>query len=88
MYEEVESEENDMSPIVYVPPKKHECEPPEADEAGPSYYGGLYPDGTIWACDDCGSLWELEHEHYGTSLYGDGEGQYATIKLIWNTLDD
>lgn len=70
-----------MSPIVYVPPKKHECDLPSA---GKEYY----PEGTIWKCDDCGTRWELEHEHYGTSVYGDTEGKYRTIKFIWNRMGD
>lgn len=77
-----------MSPIAYIPPGKHECEPPEATEAGPSYYGGLYPEGTIWKCDDCGSRWEMEHEYYASKLYGDTEGRYRTVETYWNRLGD
>lgn len=77
-----------MSPIVYVPPKKHECRPPE-DVVWESATGEpRYPEGTIWECDDCGSQWEMEHEYYGSRLPGDTEGRYSTVKSIWNRLDD
>ena len=91
MYEEVEREENDMSPIVYVPqgfPKKHECKPPEQGKRYLRDSKMLYPEGTIWKCDDCGTRWELEHEHYGTSVYGDTEGMYSTVEVIWNKIDE
>ena len=63
MYEEVESEENDMSPIVYVPPKKHECEPPRDWETVdfPNGEDEWYPRGTIWECEKCDRRWELEY---------------------------
>ena len=77
-----------MSPIVYMPPVPHECEPPGAGEDYYQESKRLYPEGTIWKCDDCGARWEVEHEHYGTSVYGDTEGKYRTIKFIWNRMGD
>ena len=51
-----------MSPIVYVPPKKHECEPPRQNDLTPHDSGeGWYPKGTVWECDKCSSRWKLEY---------------------------
>lgn len=88
MYEGVESEENNMSPIVYMPPKKHDCKPPEDVGLQKATLGPKYPAGTIWKCDDCGSRWEMEHEYYASKLYGDTEGRYRTVEMYWNRLDD
>lgn len=51
-----------MSPIVYVPLKKHECEPPKKGDVYSSGYEGVYPEGTIWECDECARRWELRYE--------------------------
>ena len=63
MYEEDESEENDMSPIVYVPPKKHECDPPRDWETVdfPNGEDEWYPEGTLWECEECALRWELRY---------------------------
>ena len=46
-----------MSPIVYVP---HDCKPPRQGESvAPRRVGGWYPEGTIWKCVYCGSMWML-----------------------------
>lgn len=37
-----------MSPIIYIP---HNCETPK-DEL---------PKGTLWQCDACDKVWELDH---------------------------
>lgn len=77
-----------MSPIVYVPPNKHECETP--DEVGwqMDTMRPKYPAGTIWKCDYCGDRWEMMHEYRRSPLCGDPEGRYRTVKMYWNRLDD
>ena len=77
-----------MSPIVYMPPRPHDCEPPEAVGWRGATGKPKYPEGTIWECDVCCSDWELEYEYYGSSIYGDFEGKYRTAEVIWNRLDD
>ena len=37
-----------MSPIIYTP---HDCEKPKGD----------LPKGTLWQCDICDKVWELEY---------------------------
>ena len=77
-----------MSPIVYVPPKKHECRPPMQGMRYLCVYGGLYPEGTIWECDDCGARWELSYGCcYTERIYGSASDS-SIVKVIWNRLDD
>lgn len=51
-----------MSPIVYVPPKPHDCEPPRrGEEVDYPDGGGGPPEGTIWECEKCARRWELQY---------------------------
>ena len=51
-----------MSPIVYVPPKRHVCEPPRDWESIDSpEEDGWHPEGTIWECEKCARRWELRY---------------------------
>ena len=77
-----------MSPIVYMPPKKHECEPPDDIGWQKATIRPKYPEGTIWKCDYCGDQWEMRHEYHRSPFYWDTEGRYATFKAYWNRLDD
>lgn len=81
-----------MSPIVYmppVPPKKHACALPveglwKVDDIAPKY-----PAGTLWECDECGGIWELEHDYYKVRMHGNPrDSRYDRIGLVWNRLDD
>lgn len=80
-----------MSPIVYVPPKNHECEPPRDGEsvAYPDG-GGWYPKGTIWECENCARRWELQYlfrveESY--TLFGRRK-KYFYYTVIWRRVSD
>ena len=67
MYEEVESEEDGMSPIVYVPPKKHVCEPPrQGDRVESPSKEDWYPERSIWECEKCAQWWELTYDLHRT----------------------
>ena len=77
-----------MSPIVYVPPKKHECEPPRQGQRFITSYGALYPAGTIWKCDECASQWELEYYWLPPRREQDVKNGIRNGKVIWNRLDD
>ena len=77
-----------MSPIVYMPPRPHDCEHPDDAAWQNANIEPKYPAGTIWKCDDCGSRWEMEHEYYSSKVYGDTEGRYRTVEMYWNRLDD
>ena len=79
-----------MSPIVYmppVPPKKHDCDLPVeglwmVDDIAPKY-----PAGTLWECDECGGIWELEHDYYRVRAQGNSrDSRYDRIGLVWNRL--
>ena len=78
-----------MSPIVYVPPRPHDCVLPVeglwmVDEITPKY-----PAGTLWECGDCGDRWELEHDYYRVRLQGNSrDSRYDRIGLVWNRLDE
>lgn len=76
-----------MSPIVYVPPRRHYCEPPGQGDRIRSYKE-VFPEGTVWECDECGSRWELEYVYYRPPIYGDLEDKYCTTEVFWNRLDD
>ena len=78
-----------MSPIVYMPPKKHDCEPPGQGKVYSSSVSRyLYPEGTIWECDECGSDWELDYDWYPPRLALDALKGLSDGKVIWNRLDD
>lgn len=81
-----------MSPIVYMPPappKKHACALPveglwKVDDIAPKY-----PAGTLWECDECGGIWELEHDYYKVRMHGNPrDSRYDRIGLVWNRIDD
>ena len=76
-----------MSPIVYVPPEKHDCEPPY-DAVWQNVFELKYPAGAIWKCDRCGDRWKMMYEYRKSMICLDPKGRYATIKAYWNRLDD
>lgn len=75
-----------MSPIVYTPPKKHECKPPRQGETVDSRDGdGWYPPGTVWECDECARKWDLRYsmrvgETY--TFFGGGK-PYIYYEVNW-----
>ena len=77
-----------MSPIVYVPPRPHECEPPGQGDVYSSGYEGLYPEGTIWECDECSSDWELDYNWSWPRSEQDVKNGFRNGRVIWNRLDD
>ena len=77
-----------MSPIVYMPPRPHECRPPRQGQRYIANYGGLYPAGTIWECDECGIRWELGYDCYHPERVDGSTNGAGVAKVIWNRLDD
>ena len=76
-----------MSPIVYVPPRRHYCEPPgEGDRI--RNYKEVFPEGTIWECDDCGSRWELEYDRQQVNQADGSVIRSYITQITWNRLDD
>ena len=73
-----------MSPIVYVPPKKHECEPPRQGETIDSR-DGEYPEGTLWECEKCAQLWDFRYELWvGKTYTFFGRGKpYVYYEVTW-----
>ena len=75
-----------MSPIVYEP---HDCEPPWQGEV---YNNGvhkelMYPDGTIWECNECASEWESVYYWGRPSRGQDVKNRSHNAKVLWNRLD-
>ena len=84
MYEEVERGELEMSPIVYVPPKKHECEPPrQGDRVESPSKEDWYPERSIWECEKCGRRWELTYDLHRTWSTGPKPYSYFYYEVNW-----
>ena len=81
-----------MSPIVYVPPKKHVCEPPRQGDTFDSRADGAewYPERTIWECEKCARRWELRYDLWldkTYTLFGRRK-TYGYYEVNWRRLYD
>ena len=76
-----------MSPIVYIPPRPHDCEPPRQGEKVESPdEGRWYPELTLWECEKCYQCWELIydlHRVWNTSSCHSETYSYFYYEVNW-----